>query len=140
MGQYSAEDVAEFIIVESKNDNNPVDNLRLQKMLFFLWVEYYKEKKMYLFDDDIEAWKYGPVVPVVYWKYRQFVSNPIILDCGLKLKDDDAAFLKSKIKKLNRESTSSLIQRSHDFKAWKDAFNKGYRSKMSYNSIKESVD
>ena len=30
-----------------------------------------------LFDENVEAWKYGPVVPGVYRKYKKFRGNPI---------------------------------------------------------------
>lgn len=30
-----------------------------------------------LFDEDVEAWKYGPVVPCVYRKYKEFRGSPI---------------------------------------------------------------
>ena len=30
-----------------------------------------------LFDENVEAWKYGPVVPCVYRKYKEFRGSPI---------------------------------------------------------------
>ena len=30
-----------------------------------------------LFGENVEAWKYGPVVPSVYHKYKEFRGNPI---------------------------------------------------------------
>lgn len=30
-----------------------------------------------LFDENVEVWKYGPVVPGVYRKYKEFRGNPI---------------------------------------------------------------
>lgn len=30
-----------------------------------------------LFDENVEVWKYGPVVPCVYRKYKAFRGNPI---------------------------------------------------------------
>jgi uncharacterized phage-associated protein len=50
-------------------------------MLYFLWIDYYYRKTSnMLFEDRMEAWKYGPVIPVVYWKYRSFVAAPICLE------------------------------------------------------------
>ena len=45
-------------------------NLKLQKMLYYeqgFHLAYFNEP---LFDDPIEAWQYGPVVPVVYDHYK----------------------------------------------------------------------
>lgn len=51
--------------------------LKLQKLLYFSqgfsFAFYDKE----LFEDEIEAWVHGPVVPEVYFKYNSYKFNPI---------------------------------------------------------------
>ncbi len=34
--------------------------------------------EMPLFRDDVEAWKYGPVVPEIYHKYKRYGYSPIL--------------------------------------------------------------
>ncbi len=34
--------------------------------------------EMPLFRDDVEAWKYGPVVPKIYHKYKRYGYSPIL--------------------------------------------------------------
>lgn len=70
MTTYDVSDVARFIVRKYIADGNPVTNMKLQKMLYYAWVRYYKQFGEYLFRDDIYAWKYGPVVPKVYREYR----------------------------------------------------------------------
>lgn len=41
-----------------------------------------------LFDDPIEAWPYGPVVPTVYHEYRVFQGDAIELDNPSSQSDD----------------------------------------------------
>ena len=77
MPEYDVLDVAHFIIKKSIDDDNPVTNLKLQKMLYYAWVEYFKTNKEYLFRNEISAWKYGPVVPEVYREFRIFAGVPI---------------------------------------------------------------
>jgi uncharacterized phage-associated protein len=47
-----------------------ISNLKLQKLLYYMqgfYLAYFQES---LFDEEIEAWQYGPVVPVVYEHYK----------------------------------------------------------------------
>ena len=40
-----------------------------------------------LVNEDIEAWQYGPVIPSLYHKYKQYGSNPI-QDFPAEIADD----------------------------------------------------
>lgn len=70
-------DVAKYIVNESTLKNYQISNLKLQKILFFLQREFLKQGKE-AFEDDIEAWQFGPVVPVVYQEFCMFGANPIL--------------------------------------------------------------
>ena len=43
MTTYDVSDVARFIVQKYINDGNPVTNMKLQKMLYYAWVDYYKK-------------------------------------------------------------------------------------------------
>lgn len=60
-------EVANYII-----DTIPVDNLKLQKLLYYSQaVHMVLNDGERLFNDNIEAWQYGPVVVCVYRKYKR---------------------------------------------------------------------
>ena len=70
-------DVAQFFIgLANEQANNEqgdmMTNLRLQKLLYFAQGWHLARYGKPLFDDDIEAWQYGPVVPSVYNAYKQY--------------------------------------------------------------------
>ncbi len=67
--QYRAADVAACIINLACNMEKPVSNLKLQKLLFFCQCTSIQERGAVLFQDDIVAWQYGPVVKSVYNTY-----------------------------------------------------------------------
>ncbi len=69
MALYPAQYVADYTISYCTRAKKPISNLKLQKMLYFLWVDYYKKTKCELYLDDICAWKLGPVVPNVYYNF-----------------------------------------------------------------------
>ena len=64
---YAALDVAKYIVDKCTSDKQPVSNLQLQKILYFLQKKYLIDEKRILFSDEIQAWQFGPVVPEVYY-------------------------------------------------------------------------
>ena len=40
---YTAVDIAKYIVSYCSGKNRPVSNLKLQKMLYYTWIDYYKE-------------------------------------------------------------------------------------------------
>ncbi len=55
-----------LIELASSEDENDLTNLKLQKLLYFAQIESWQSRKKWLFDDEIEAWEYGPIVTDVY--------------------------------------------------------------------------
>ena len=74
---YSAVDVAKYIVSYSTQQGKSISNLKLQKMLYYLWVDYYKSTGRELYVDDICAWQFGPVVPDVYYEFCSYAGTPI---------------------------------------------------------------
>ena len=76
---YNVMDIANELLKRAA-DNGGGDlltNLKLQKMLYYeqgFHLAYFNEP---LFNDPIEAWQYGPVVPVVYDYYKACGRNGI---------------------------------------------------------------
>lgn len=72
--------VANAFLDIQANDNSQfplIDQMKLQKLIFYAhawWLAYTGKP---LFGDDIEAWPWGPVVGDVYGNFREFGRNPI---------------------------------------------------------------
>ena len=73
-----AEDQAAFLIVYSAKQSCPISNLKLQKLLYFAQCYALISENRKLFDEPIEAWAFGPVVPDVYILYKQYGEASII--------------------------------------------------------------
>ncbi len=110
---YDAREIAKLIINECMDENRPVTNLKLQKILYFMWIDWYKARREPLFDNEIQAWHYGPVIPDVYWKYRIFVADPIRKREECQIPESDAKLLRKMTRKYNARSVRDLIQESH---------------------------
>lgn len=72
-----ASDVAKHIVNFCINEGTPISNLQLQKMLYFCQVKCYQDFSRPLFEDDFEAWRYGPVIPSVYRLFSIYGGNEI---------------------------------------------------------------
>lgn len=70
--------VAEYIIHEAQKREKPVTNTKLQKLLYFTQGVYLAKYNKLAFEDDIIAWKYGPVIKDIYYKYSLYGAEPII--------------------------------------------------------------
>ena len=65
-------DLAKYIL---QNSSERLSNLELQKTMYFAELDYYKSTGRHLLDGDFKAWQYGPVVPDVYWEYRNYGAS-----------------------------------------------------------------
>ena len=69
----SAITVSNYII--SKHN---VNNLHLQKLLYYIQINYMvRNNGELLFQDSIQKWKLGPVIPKVYHAFKKFGSSDI---------------------------------------------------------------
>lgn len=55
----------------------PIDQMKLQKLLYYAQAWHLAIKGQPLFDDDIEAWPWGPVVRSIYGRTKVFGRLPI---------------------------------------------------------------
>lgn len=75
-----AMDLANYIINKSIEIDNPVNNLQLQKILYFINALHYKRYGAFLItDESFLAWRHGPVIESVFDK--------LAINCAEKLKE-----------------------------------------------------
>lgn len=105
---------------EEFSGNNDLTNLKLQKLLYFAQVEYMQSHDGEpLFDDDIEAWQYGPVVREVYNAFAQCGAY-FITDFDIdysefgEIDSERAKFLDDFLKKGTAYSAWSLVNKTHE--------------------------
>jgi uncharacterized phage-associated protein len=77
MAPATANLVAERIISLSHEKHNPVSNLKLQKLLYYAQAWNLALNEHPLFEEEIQAWVHGPVVPEVFRRYRDCKWSPI---------------------------------------------------------------
>lgn len=74
---YRALQIANYIIKIALDKGEEITNLHLQKILYYLQVNELVNMGTPLFNDDMEKWRLGPVIPNVYHEYKGSGSQPI---------------------------------------------------------------
>lgn len=120
-------DLAKYIVSKCYNEHKPVSNLKLQKMLYFLYGWYYAKFNKNLFEDNFVAWKLGPVVQEVYFEYSKYIANPICenYNIQLDLNKQEIGFIDESIESLKDKSARDLVNKSHETIPWKTTFDNG---------------
>lgn len=138
---YDALKIAEYVIKYSTLKGTPVSNLRLQKVLYFIQAEFTVSKKTPCFNDRIEAWDLGPVVPVVYRKYKVFGATSIPVDNSANTENgitsDDIKTINETVDQCNNYSTSALVEITHNQDPWIRAHNSFFSNEISQKSLYE---
>lgn len=111
---YTATDIAKYIITYCHTKNQPISNLKLQKMLYYAWIDYYKATKTELYLDDICAWNLGPVVPNVYYEFCSYAGTPIPHDYQIHIIDAEKKVINPILEKYVNIAASTLVNRTHE--------------------------
>lgn len=77
MTKYNALDISSYIINYSNEIGSPINNLKLQKLLYYSQAAMLVETGNKCFESPIVAWKFGPVVPEVYQRYKEYGRDDI---------------------------------------------------------------
>ena len=78
--------IANYIL---KNDANSASQescknfnlLQLMKLCYLSYGWYWAYHDKELFKEEIQAWKYGPVIPELYYSLKHFKNKPLLPDC-----------------------------------------------------------
>lgn len=77
-------DVANFFISLSNSaEEGHITNMKVNKLVYFAQAWSMVNLKEKLFDENIEAWQHGPVVPSVYNSFSKYKSHNIDKTCGI---------------------------------------------------------
>jgi uncharacterized phage-associated protein len=138
----TAKDVAELFLSWANRDGDLITNLKMQKLLYYAHAWYlvnFNGKP--LFDDIIEAWNLGPVVPNIYQLFKRSASKPIAYKNNNNeekvFTSNQIAYLKEFYLKYIGFSAHELVNMSHNEKPWKDTYEEGVNNIIS-NSLMRS--
>ena len=129
----NVEDVAQIIINYMNAEEEPyITNLMLNKLLYFAQGHCLAETGKPLFDDDFEAWEYGPVIPKIYHKYKVCGKHNILPADSIKetevLDNEQLSVLGCVLEQYGDYSPSKLVNITHEIDSpWEKARKKDTR-------------
>lgn len=113
-------EVAKYIV-----SSIPVDNLKLQKLTFYSQAVSLVREKHVLFDEVIEAWTYGPVIPEVYHEYKKYEFKQISETYeNIELSPNEIRSIDQVLEYFGNMSGAQLINETHSEDPWINAYNK----------------
>ncbi len=120
---YNVLDIAKKIIKIADDDiangGDNITNLKLQKLLYYQQGYHLAKFDSPLFNEDVEAWMYGPVVPVVYDYYQQFGAQSLPVEKDVIVLPDEEEALFYQVYDAYREfSAIGLMNMTHREMPW----------------------
>lgn len=89
---YNVMDVANYVIQHFIDSKHPIPNLLLIKMLYYLQADSLRLNGETLFNEQIEKWGYGPMIPDIYSNFKSYGAAPIASTMEYVLLDNDGSW------------------------------------------------
>jgi len=115
--------MAHYVINYCNEQDMPISNLKLQKLLYYIQAAFLCDKKK-AFADDICPWKYGPVVEAVYHEFKMFVNH--IIDEKMPevtLSEKESVLANKVIDSYKNYTALEMVNKTHMEAPWKNAYN-----------------
>ena len=138
---YKALDIAYKLIYTAQEDEpnggERLTNLKLQKLLYYQQGYHLAVFGTPLFDEDIEAWMYGPVVPCVYDEFSNSGSNtlPITTSNVIRLNEEEEILFNQVYQAYRDFSAIGLMNRTHNEQPWQQALPHDRGTIISHESM-----
>lgn len=155
---YNVLEVCRHVINYSNEHDYGISNLKLQKVLYFVQAYFLTERKDHMpcFNEKIEAWDFGPVVPEAYHEYKQYGSGDIpnvefyfqfdVEDVWsvrrVQYKDDvikkeDKILIDRVVDKFSDYSATDLVSLTHRQSPWIDVYVPHQNNEITIEAIRK---
>lgn len=131
-GNYDVLTVCKYIVAFCHSKNIYLDNLKLQKLLYFIDAYFLvsTDGKEACFQEAICAWTYGPVVPEAYSAYKVFGSAKIMPEDSDIIQNESickehADMISFVVNDLGKYSGPQLVSVTHQQTPWKTTYADG---------------
>lgn len=136
---YKALQIAQLLLSKAAEGNQELmSNLKLQKMLYYEQGFHLAAFDTPLFDENIEAWMFGPVVPEVYEKYAKYdakgIEPPPQID--IKLNEEETTLFNNVFYVYNQYSAVKLVEMTPSGPPW-NSVTPGKGNIISQESMKK---
>jgi uncharacterized phage-associated protein len=108
-----------FINRVDREAGEAITHLKLQKLLYFAQAYHLANRNVQLFDEDMQAWAHGPVVPSIWHAYKGSAFDAIAATNAPRMRPEVVPFLEAVYQKFGRLGAKQLENISHAHDPWK---------------------
>lgn len=126
--------LANYVLEKAKVLKIDVTNMKLQKILYYVQGHFLAKFDRPLFPDEIQAWKFGPVVPNVYYEFSPYGSETLIAVGEADMSscnEQEMELIDSVINEKLQLSARTLMLNTHNELPWKTVTKDGTRIEMN---------
>jgi len=112
-----------FLSKQDTEAGDTISNLKLQKLVYYAQGYHLAVFDKPLFNEPIQAWMHGPVVPDLYQRFKTYGAGaiPPITDIDLtKFNEETQSFLDEVYSIFNQYSGWTLRNMTHEELPWKE--------------------
>lgn len=121
---YKALDIANKLLSKAANvcGGDLMSNMKLQKMLYYEQGYHLAAFGTPLFDEEVEAWMYGPVVPDVYEHFKRYGAGGIQPETKspIELAEDEEYLFNDVFDAYIDFSAYGLMRKTHGEAPWRE--------------------
>lgn len=116
--------------------HNEISNLVLQKLLYLIQAYSLVDRNQPAFDDRIEAWQYGPVVPEAYYGFKYHFNE--IQNANNNILDENTnRYINEIFETFGRQDPFDLVNLTHSYNSWINSWRNPFDSIITNADIKE---
>ena len=105
---YTAMDLSNYIVTKCIKDDEPINNLQLQAILYYIQKRFLQVNGSPVFEDNIEARQFGPCISNIYYHFCIYGIMPIAY-CPETF---------NKIEKSHKIIIDEIIERTRNLEPW----------------------
>lgn len=131
---YRAIEIAKYIISKCTRDKQPISNMQLQSILYYIQKEFL-QLGTEAFPEEIQARTFGPIVPFVYYKYCGYEVKPIRIPYNSQLDEKYNTELDENTKRI----INPIIEKKRLLKPWDINHDIQHPEKAWYQTYKNGL-
>lgn len=114
-------DIAKWFINRTdRAAGDDITQLKLQKLLYYAQAWWLANKNETLFEDDMQAWTHGPVVPSIWQEYKEYGWSSLPPVDGFQFEDAEIEqYLELLYSKYGCHTAKELEELTHKEEPWK---------------------
>ena len=131
--------LSKYIIQKMYAKGKPINHLKLQKLLYYVFAWHLVYTNDVIFDEQFEAWLHGPVLRSIWDYFKKYSTMFDILPCpkevNIDLTEEQEEIIDDVLDEYGDKSGYYLECLTHSEIPWKNARNKGENTVVSKEDI-----